>query len=285
MNGGLVRLREIIEDLTPSEKKVAQYILDYPEKMVGMSVAELARYSGGSQAAIIRLCKSMGLKGYKDLMLKVAGDLQGGEQVYSYQEIRPHDSMETIIQHVSNNNIQSIRDTVKILDAGMITKAVDAICAAERIYFYGLGASNLIAMDAQHKFMRINKTSLCFADPHLQLGSSVALTNKDVAVGISYSGETEHVIASLQNAKRAGAVTIGISKYGTTPLSTVADIPLYTSSTENEIRSGATSSRITQLNVVDILYLGVASRDYDHSVQYLEKSRSAINDLTGRSGK
>lgn len=47
-------------------------------------------------------------------------------------------------------------------------------------------------------------------------------------------------------------------------------------STESDIRSGATSSRIAQLNVIDILYLAIASRDYNQSVEYLEKSRQAI---------
>jgi DNA-binding MurR/RpiR family transcriptional regulator len=276
MNGGLVRLREVFEQLTPSERKVAKFILDHPQSMIGLSVAQLAEKSGGSQAAVIRLCKSMGLKGYQELMLKVAGDLQEGNN-YGYQEIRPQDSIATIVQNVSNNNIQSIRDTLKLLDVAMITKAIDALHQADRIFFYGVGASNLIAQDAQHKFMRINKTSFAFTDTHLQLTSAVILTGRDVAVGISYSGETGNVTASLELARKAGAATISITKYGSTPVSAQADIPLFITSTENEIRIGAMSSRITQLNVIDILYLGVASKNYDQSVKYLEMSREAVH--------
>ncbi|MCY9512820.1 MurR/RpiR family transcriptional regulator [Paenibacillus apiarius] len=282
MNGGLVRLREILDDITPSERKVAEFILQHPADMIGLSIAELARQSGGSQAAVIRLCKSMGFKGYQELMLKVAGDLQEGKEPQGYQEIRPHDSVETIIQNVSNNNIQSIRDTVKILDAPMVALAVEAMHKADRLYFFGLGASNLIAQDAQHKFLRINKTSFSFTDPHLQLTSSVMLTSRDAAIGISYSGETEYAIASLKAAREAGATTISITKYGHSTLSGIADIPLFISSTENEIRSGAMASRITQLNIIDILYLGVASRNYDNSVTYLEKSRAIIHDVKGK---
>ncbi|WP_135551910.1 MurR/RpiR family transcriptional regulator [Paenibacillus cymbidii] len=282
MNGGLVRLREMMDRITPSELKVAQYILSHPQSMIGMSVSELAKNSGGSQAAVIRLCKSMGLKGYQELMLKVAGDLQQGGESHGYQEITPNDSIATIMQTVSNNNIQSIRDTLKILDVVMVTKAVEALHRAERLYFYGLGASNLIAQDAQHKFLRINKTSFSFPDPHLQLTSAVTLTKRDVAVGISYSGETEHVIAGMKRARERGATTIGITKLGNTSLGGIVDIPLLITSTENEIRSGAMSSRITQLNVIDILYLGVASQNYEQAVDYLEKTREAINDLTGK---
>jgi len=282
MNGGLVRLREMMEELNPSERKVADYILQYPDEIVGLSIAQLAESSGASQAAIVRLCKTMGLKGYPDLKLKVAGDLRESDsEGGGYQDISPQDSIPTIIQNVSNNNIQSIRDTIKILDPVKVEEAVGALAKAKRIYFYGLGASNLIAQDAQQKFLRINKVCFTFADPHVQLTSAVTLTPEDVAVGISYSGETKQVIAALKTARLQGATTISIAKYGNTTLSSHADIPLCISSTEHQIRSGAMASRITQLNVIDILYLGVASLEYEQSVTYLEKSRQAIRDLEG----
>ncbi|MDQ1910446.1 MurR/RpiR family transcriptional regulator [Paenibacillus sp. GD4] len=283
MNGGLVRIREAMNQLNPSERKVAEYILTDPKQTVELSVSQLAEYSGASQAAIVRLCKSLGLKGFPDLKLKIAGDLQetvASQGKQGYQEIQPHDSITTIIENVSANNIQSIRDTVKILDASKVEEAVEALDQAARIYFFGVGASNLIAQDAQQKFLRINKTCFAFFDPHVQLTTAVTLTPRDVAVGISYSGETREVIATLRSAKEQGATTISITKYGTTSLHAHSDIPLCISSTENEIRSGAMASRITQLNVIDILYLGVASRNYDKSVEYLDRSRAAIKDLS-----
>ena len=59
-------------------------------------------------------------------------------------------------------------------------------------------------------------------------------------------GETDEVIRAAAIAKEKGCKTIGITKYGDSTLSRSVDIPLYTSSTENEIRSGAMSSRITR---------------------------------------
>ncbi|MNI65779.1 putative HTH-type transcriptional regulator YbbH [compost metagenome] len=158
----------------------------------------------------------------------------------------------------------------------MVTKAIEALHRAERIYFYGVGASNLVGQDAQHKFTRINKTNFCYADTHLQLTSAVTLTERDVAVGISYSGQTAHVVACLKTAQESNATTISMTKFGSTPVSEQAQIPLFVTSNENEKRIGAMSSRIIQLNLIDILYLGVASIDFEQSVKYLEKSRAVI---------
>jgi DNA-binding MurR/RpiR family transcriptional regulator len=283
VNGGLVRLKEVFQELNPSEKKVAEYILIHPTHMIELSIAQLAEHSGASQAAIVRLCKSMGIKGYQDLKIKVAGDLQLRQHAPGttggYQEIQPGESVHNIIQYVSNNNVQSICDTVKILDETTVQNAVEALADAKRIFFYGLGASNLIALDAQQKFLRINRTALAFSDPHVQITSSVTLSPGDVAVGISYSGETKAIIAALKSAKEHGATTISITKYGNNGLSSYADYPLFISSTEHEIRSGAMASRISQLTVIDILYLGVASKSYEQSVQYLDQSRQVIKEL------
>lgn len=283
VNGGLVRLKEVLKDLNPSERKVADYILSHPSHLIELSIAQLAEHSGASQAAIVRLCKSMGMKGYQDLKIKVAGDLQQQQSAPGtaggYQEIRAGDSVLSIIQYVSNNNVQSIIDTVKVLDETMVQEAVKALTEAKRIFFFGLGASNLIALDAQQKFLRINRNALAFADPHVQIASSVMLSQDDVAVGISYSGETKPIISALRNAQEHGAATISITKYGSNGLSAYADYPLFISSTEHEIRSGAMASRISQLTVIDILYLGVASRSYEQSVQYLDRSRKVIKEL------
>jgi DNA-binding MurR/RpiR family transcriptional regulator len=276
MEGGLIRLRAILNVLTPSERKIAQYIVDHPEQIVQASVAQLSEWSGGSSAAIIRLCKSLGVSGFQELKLKVAGDLIGQNKL-EYNEIQPYDSMQSIINSVSANHIQSIEDTMKILDPELIEKAVEAILRANRVFFYGMGASNLIATDAQYKFLRINKTCFSFGDPHIQVSSATTLKEDDTVIGISYSGETEHVVSCLKLAQARGATTISITKLGNNSLCEYSHIPLMTSSTENEIRSGATSSRITQLNVIDILYLGVVSRNYDASITYLEKSRRAVH--------
>jgi DNA-binding MurR/RpiR family transcriptional regulator len=269
-----------LNSLPNSEKKVAQFILNDPEKLMGLSVAELSRLSGGSQAAIIRLCKSLGVKGYKDLMIQVAGDLRERKIKNEYREIKQFDTIEDIVRSISQNNIQAINDTLKVLDIAMVSKAVKVLHQAKRIFFYGIGASHLIAADAQHKFMRINKTCFSFSDSDMQLTTSTMVTKEDAVVGISYSGNTSHVVTCLQSAKAAGATTITITKYGHTPVSSQADIPLFISAMESEVRSGAMASRISQLNVIDILYLGVVSHDFTRSVDYLKKTRDIVKSAT-----
>lgn len=276
LKGGLLRIKESIAAINPSERHAAKFILDHPESMIQMTVSELAEASGSSQSAIIRLCKSLGLKGYQDLKLRVAGDLQHPSTGEEYQEISPTSDIATIINSVSNNNIYSINETLNILDPVKIEQAVYLLENAGRIDFYGTGASQLIAQDAQHKFMRINKPCTAYSDTHLQLTSAVTLTEHDTAVAFSYSGETVQVIECIKAAKERGAKTIGITRYGSNTLGGLVDIHIETLSTEADIRSAATSSRIVQLNIIDILYIAVAGHSYQESLENLNRSRNAI---------
>lgn len=271
-----MRLRELVDTLTSSERKVADFILNDPQRIIDMSVAQLAEESGGSQAAVIRLCKSAGFKGYQELKLKVAGDLQKPGYANGYKEIKSDSTIGEMIENVFNNNIHSIIDTWKILSAAHVEKAVDLLVQAKKIFFYGVGASNLIALDAQQKFMRINKLSVAFIDTDQQLISSIMVDKNDVVVGISYSGETQTVVDCLRQARERGASVISVTRYGNNAVSKLADVPLFISSTESEIRSGATSSRIAQLSLIDILYLAVSSRNYDQSVSYLDLTRRIV---------
>ncbi|RLQ94778.1 MurR/RpiR family transcriptional regulator [Falsibacillus albus] len=277
INGGLSLIRESISTLNKPEQRAAQYILEQPQEIVRLSIQELAKRSDSSSSAIIRLCKNLGMDGFRELKLRVTGDLQqsgnGGEE---FKEIQPNDDIPTLIETITNNNMYSLKETMKVLDSLKVEKAVEALYNAKRIDFYAAGASQLAALDGQHKFMRINKHCTAYADTHLQLTSAVTLGQQDVAIGISYSGETVHVIDAIKEAKSNGAITIGITKCGANGLSKEVDIHLETISSESDMRSAATSSRIVQLNVVDILFIGVAGKNFDDSIAYLRKSRQSL---------
>jgi DNA-binding MurR/RpiR family transcriptional regulator len=277
MNGGLVALRAILDQLKPSERKVADYILEYPKDVVKLSVQKLAEYSGVSEATIIRLSKTMNMKGFQELKLRIAGDLSSNLPAGTYEEIKMGATVEEIIQAVSNNNKQSIQDTMSVLSIEEVEKAAVALSKARKIDVYGMGASAVIAQDIHQKLSRINWWCQAYADFHAQLTSAVTLTENDVAFGISYSGQTDEIIETLTEAKKQGATIITLTKFGSSPVAELGDIRLFTSSVEQSIRSGAMASRIAQLNVVDILFITIASRQQDKVIPLLDKTRLAVS--------
>ncbi|WP_377887619.1 MurR/RpiR family transcriptional regulator [Alkalihalobacillus sp. R86527] len=279
MSGGLISIHESMASLKPSERKVAEYIVNRPEEVINLSIQKLAHRTEVSEATIIRLSRTLNYKGFQELKLRIAGDLAKKQSSNSYQEISIDGTVDSFIANISNNNIQSINDTLSVLSRDEVEKAIEVLGKARKIALYGIGASGLIAQDFKQKLSRINRWCEAAVDYDSQGTISANLSEEDVVFGISYSGQTNDIIQSLNIAKENGATVITLTKYGANPVSKLADIKLFTSSLEKSIRSGAMSSRISQLNVIDILYVGLTSRNYNESVAALERTRKAVEHL------
>ncbi|WP_010677283.1 MurR/RpiR family transcriptional regulator [Bacillus timonensis] len=272
-------LQEMHENLPPSEKKIALYILENPQETITLTASELGKRSTTSSAAVIRLCKSLDLKGFQDLKLRIAGDLQK-KKVTGFRDIEPNETTLSIIEKMTNNSVQTLRETAELLNNEELERAVEVLKNAGTIHFFGVGASSIIAQDAQQKFLRINKKATAFPDLHMAATLVANANENDVVVGISFSGETFEVAKILELANKKGARTISLTKYGSSIVTEQADIRLYTSATrEPTFRSGATSSRIAQLHVIDILFMSVASQAYDQTVRHLDETREMISIL------
>ena len=163
-----------------------------------------------------------------------------------------------------------------MLDEIELERAIELILRARIVAVYGIGASGLIAMDFKQKITRINRWCKAAYDKDTQVTIAANLSKADVAFGISYSGHTEDIIESLKVAKENGASVITLTRSGENPTSAVADVKLNTTSLERNVRSGATSSRIAQLNVIDILFFGVMKLDQDRNIKALDKTRKAV---------
>lgn len=276
MSGCFLKLKEALPTLPKSEQRTAKYILENPDKIASLSIGELANRCDTSKATVIRLCKSLGYKGYKEFKAKLLGDIaNNGHEQIKYTDIILCNDLGTLAKGVCANNVKSIENTLSILDMNELEKAVDTIIAAKRVDFYGVGISGLVALDAQNKFLRINKISVVCTDSHQQILAAASLKKGDVAVMISYSGETKDILETLEMIKESEATVISITRYGKNSLSKASDIRIYTASLEPLLRSGATGSRIAQLTVIDILFSAVISREYSEIKGFLDKTTIA----------
>lgn len=273
-----IKIRECYENFNATEQKIASYFLDNSDDIINLNVAELARRCGVSQSALIRFNKKIGFNGLKDLKKYLTADLleanknSDGRSPEEYSDIRENDSAKVIFEKISHNNITAITETSYLLDYDALERAIDIIYAADRVDFYGVGASGLVALDAQQKFMRIGKVCNAHPDSHTQLVLASNLRERDVAVIISNSGMTKDCLDISTVAHESKAAVITITKYNQNKLSAQADIALFICSPEINVRSGATSSRIAQLTLIDALFTGVASRNFEINQKTLNRS-------------
>ena len=256
------------------EQQVAAFIISFPSEIPDMSIEDLAKVCNTSVSSVVRLCKSANYNGYKDFLRALSTDLAIHQHRDStYSDINPGDSVQSIARNVCMSHIQAIENTLSVLEMDELQKAVDVICAAKRVDFYGIGTSGIVAVDAHNKFIRIGKLSMSSSDPHQQILTASLLKKDDAAMLISYSGNTKDIVELADIIKRTPATLISLTRYSKNELSQKADIRLYCSSSELMIRSGAMGSRIGSMSVIDVLYTAVTSSMYQNVKEYLDKTQ------------
>lgn len=274
MSNALLLLRVTADTLSPTEKAAADRILRDPKLVVNLSIHQLAKATYCSASTLIRLFQHLGFEGYKEFRNSVIRELTLREQNDSSRPspITHSDSMEEIIEKITYKNIISLEDTQRLLDVDSLQRSVDMILSARVIYLFGMGASLCAAKDAYLKFLRLNKLCVINEDWHSQLLQAQNASPQDLALVISYSGATEEVIECMKILKQNKAPCIAITRCVNSPVSRMADVNLYTAANESIFRAGAMSSRISQLNIIDILYTAMSNRQYKQSISQLSKT-------------
>lgn len=280
MNCSLL-IKQILNQMTESEKKIAEYVLNNTSEVYKFSANQLAIITETSASSVVRFSRTLGFDGFQEFKIALAKDdsIATEKVEYEYDYIDTNDSIKEVIVKTSNKNIQSIKDTVALIDENIIEKAVEAIKNAEKIYIFGVGESGVIGMDLQYKLIRIHKDVLMNLDSHTQILMAANLSEDDVAIGISYSGKTKEVYTALSKAKEKGAKCITITKFGENPIASLGDIKIQVPVVEKDLRVGAISSRMAQLTVVDILFIGAAKDNFSKVDKYLKESRNMIEEL------
>ncbi|MFI8577190.1 MurR/RpiR family transcriptional regulator [Rossellomorea aquimaris] len=272
----LPRIRSHYSQFSEKEKMIADFIISNPEKIIHSTISGVAEELNVADATVFRFCKRLGFKGYQAMKISLASDLVTPiEDIH--ETINEGDSEGVIAQKVFRSNIRTLEDSLSMLNEEMFTKAIQGMISAGRIEFYGTGGSGFVAMDAHHKFLRTGMTTTAYNDPHMQLISASQLTDRDVIVFISHSGSNKDLLEVLDVAKKNRVTTIAITHLAKSPLNNGVDIPLFTVSQETEYRSEALASRISQLSIVDALYVNTMMKRKDLSKASLQKMRDAIS--------
>ncbi|KPX08171.1 RpiR family transcriptional regulator, partial [Pseudomonas syringae pv. coryli] len=136
--------------LRKSELKVADHVLLDPAAVMHSSMADLAHSVGISEPTIVRFCRAIGCTGFQDLKLKLAQSLAAGASFGQFA-IHEDDSVADYSLKIFDTTLHTLMEVRENLDPHSLQLAVTAMAGANRVEFYGFGASGAVAADAQHK--------------------------------------------------------------------------------------------------------------------------------------
>jgi RpiR family carbohydrate utilization transcriptional regulator len=267
----LIKIQKELLSMSEVEKRIANYILDNPQKTVNLTMRVLAKEAGVSEGSIINFANRLGFDGYTKLKINIAQGLSShNSQIFDNvgQEDTPKDAMKKMI----DNAISSFQSTYKINEGRDFTAAVDLIANAKgRVELYGVASSSMVAQDAAYRLMKIGVRAVAVTDALICPVSAAMLDEDCLAIAISYTGRTQDIVKAIKIAKKQKAKTLCITSFAGSPLASICDQSLIVASKEAEIQGEATAARLTQLLLLDSIcaYISFKRRDFTLEKRFL----------------
>ncbi len=252
----MTELQRNYADLTQSQKRIAEAIVENPEFVAFATVDKLAARLGIASSTIVRFAYRLGLDGYPELQERVRvlvrSRFRGADEGSGDESAVAHLGDSTAAASL-RRDLENLRHTIADLDGVTIEKAVGLLTAAPRVFFTGGLSSRALAAYAAHTLNRLrgNVRMLSTDDASADI---LEMTADDVLVVISFPPYASQTLQILNAARRRDVTIVGITDSPISPLGTV-DVTL--SARVSGI--GPQNSLVAPVAVVNVLLNGVAA--------------------------
>lgn len=270
------------KQMTGVEKKIADYVLNNPEKVMNTGITELATLCEVAASAVTRFCKTLEYEGYREFRMALAIEVESSNKGQLLPAISPDDNVSAVFSKVFQSSVRTLQDTYSMLVPGLLEKVVEVLDEAQQIFFFGVGTSSTVAIDAQYRFMQLGRRANVSSDILYMRVAAMNVRKGDVVVGISHSGETKDTIETMRIAKENGAVTIVITSFKDSPITKYADYILNVYSDEQNYPMEAVSARMAHICLLDALMIALTVRHYNESTDHLKKRNTVLKDIRRR---
>ena len=263
----LVQIRAKRDSLTATEQRVADYILDHPESVLKFSVAELAVGSGASDATVTRSIRKLGMSSYTEMQVLLARSTVAPVKLLN-SEIDEGDSISDVAFKVFGSIINAVTLTRDTVPPTQLEIAADLLFDARQIFLVGFGNSASSVSDFQQKLLRLGRPVKVQFDPHLLLIDIINYAGpEDVCFAISHSGHSKLVVDAVTLCRERGCKIISLTDNAPSPIRELADISLFTMSSETQFNTYASASKIAQYAICNVLYTIMSYKHEDLAVK------------------
>jgi len=264
-------IRGSLESFQSTDRAIADRVLEDPEKIVTSSISEVREACGVSVGSIVGFCRRLGLAGFANFKIALARELaQAG------LSSRKGSQNGSLFERVFHFHAETLIETLQLNPQATLDRVAHVLEKARKIEFFSIGLSYPVAYTAASKFLLIGMQACAQADAHMQLIGATQLRPGDVAFGISCSGTTRETIQCLEVAKDRGATTICLTNAMNSPITVPCELSLHATPSEIKYFQAPLASRITQLALIDAIFVSLASKHKNKTAGHLQRSAEEL---------
>ena len=261
----MTELQRNYADLTQSQKRIAEAIVENPEFVAFATVDKLSARLGIASSTIVRFAYRLGLDGYPELQERVRelvrSRFRGADEGAGDENAVAHLGQGTAAASL-RHDLDNLRHTIADLDGATIEKAIGLLTAAPRVFFTGGLASKALADYAAHTLNRLrgNVRMLSTDDASADI---LEMTADDVLVVISFPPYASQTLQVLKAARSRDVTIVGITD---SPISPLGEVDVTLSARVSGI--GPQNSLVAPVAVVNVLLNGVAEKSPGSADRY-----------------
>lgn len=275
----LALLRTALPTLSPQLQLLARLALESPGEVGRMTITEYAERAGASAASVTRLCRTLGIEKFTRLRteLVLAAERSGASHTPRVSgDITAETPLPELVTSHAVLGARSMEETARLLDMKTFESVVRALGEASHVYAMGAGSAHMIAVSLEHKLRSLAIPASSFLDPPSAVIGLAAARPGDVLVVVSETGTASETVPQLSEAKRRGCHTVLITRLSSSPAIEQADHVLLAVQDRTPLRTGALTSRISELFLTDCLASGVVVRHHERSLEALASVEEAL---------
>jgi len=258
----LRRIADLMPDLPPALRTVADYVLRHPLKAATMTIEDLGAASGTSPAAVNRMARAVDCGGFSGLKSELVTTLQN--------VVSPVDKLKTKLaerpsgryglNEMLDAGIDNLRAAASATAEETFSAAVDKLAAARRVYALGFGISSYLAAAMASGLVPYcgEATAVSMEGGNEQAAYRLTpIGPQDVLVAISLPRYSLATVQLARFAAERGATVIAITDSPASPLQGVSHHVLYAPAEHPLL----TSSSVVAMTIVESLISAVMARN------------------------
>ncbi|PZQ48399.1 MAG: MurR/RpiR family transcriptional regulator [Rhodovulum sulfidophilum] len=210
----LTRIRRALPELHPAERKLGDFLSDFPGELASYSASELADLAGVSKATVSRFVRRLGYATYEDARRHAREGQASGSRLFLAPAAAAGDPIAAHAEIGSAN----LRDTLARVDVPTLDAIAEAILSARRVWAIGFRASQPFASYLRWQLTQVLSQVAAIPGPGHTMGEHLAsLAPDDLAIVFALRRRVAGTETLLSEITASGTPMLLISDEGMPP--------------------------------------------------------------------
>lgn len=278
MENILAKISDTFQELTPSQRKVAQYVYHNINEAFLLNSFQIAKTANVSEATVTRFLTNLGFSGFSEFKREIARQVLESfsttqRLAESAEDLKARGN---VFSEILQGDIENIQTLTATISDQLFEQAVNELCSARSIYVLGLRSSYALAFyltfDLRFFLDKVILIKPGIGDmPEQVLG----VTKDDVLVVISFRRYTRESFDITEKIKKRAGSVIALTNSELSPVAKLADVTLVASTNIPTYIESYTAP----MSLINALITAIALRKKDQAISALNKLETTLEEF------